>query len=147
MSNVELVDRLSRRRARMLPVLAMLFLWQQLVYFANYADDGTRLVDQVKIAAWLLLSVVLLLALTTNGFWFRSRAVRELLNDEGTRFNRAEALRVGFIAAMVAAIVIYCAAFFEPMSARVAVHVIMTSGIAVALLRFGILERRALKDG
>ncbi len=36
---------------------------------------------------------------------------------------------------------------FEPVSGRDAVHIIVTAGIAVALIRFGMLERRALKDG
>jgi hypothetical protein len=35
---------------------------------------------------------------------------------------------------------------FEPVSGRDAVHVIVTAAIAAALVRFGMLERRALKD-
>jgi hypothetical protein len=36
---------------------------------------------------------------------------------------------------------------FEPVSAREAIHVVMTVGIATALLRFGWLERRAHRLG
>ena len=53
-SDIETADRLSRRRARMLPVLAIVFLTQQAAYFAG-PDTGMRAVDQVKIGAWLVL--------------------------------------------------------------------------------------------
>jgi len=33
------------------------------------------------------------------------------------------------------------------MTAREAIHLVLTLGVGGALLRFGLLERRALKDG
>jgi hypothetical protein len=35
----------------------------------------------------------------------------------------------------------------EPLGAREAVHIIVTAGMLTALLRFGFLERRALRHG
>src|ERR1051325_10145515 len=61
-SDIETADRLTRRRARMLPFLALIFLTQQISYFAE-ADARVRMVDHIKVGAWLLLSIVLLLAL------------------------------------------------------------------------------------
>jgi preprotein translocase subunit SecY len=145
--DIESADRLSRRRARMLPVLAIVFIVQQASYFSARIEDGARAVDQVKISAWLVLSVVLLLALTTGGFWFRPAPVRDLLNDEVTRANRVEGLRVGFIATMAAGIAMYFLTLFEPVTGRDAIHLLMTVGIAAALLRFGQLERRAHRGG
>jgi Na+-driven multidrug efflux pump len=145
-SDFETADRLSRRRARMLPVLAIFFLAQQVSYFSG-PDLGMRAVDHVKIAAWLLLSIVMLLVLVTGGFWFRPKAVRALLDDEVTLANRAAALRIGFITTMTTAIALYFVSLFEPMSGRQAIHVLMSVGIAAALVRFGMLERRALKGG
>lgn len=141
--DVEKADRLSRRRVRMIPGLAAIFLVQQASYFSGQIEDGAKTVDHVKIAAWLVLSIALLLFLTTGGFWFHSRGVRELLNDEATRANRIEGLRVGFIATMAAGIALYFIALFEPFGGRDAIHLLMTVGIAGALLRFGQLERRA----
>lgn len=141
-TDFETAERLSGRRARMLPVLAIFFLMQQ----ASYVS-GMRAVDHVKIAAWLVLSTVLLLVLTTGGSWFRSKRIRALMDDEVTRANRAEALRVGFIATMIAAIGFYFLSLCEPISGRQAIHFLMSVGIAAALVRFGYLERRALKDG
>ena len=50
-------------------------------------------------------------------------------------------------AAMGTAIGIYVVAMFEPVSGRDAVHIIVTAAVAAALLNFGMLERRALRDG
>ena len=145
-SDIETADRLSRSRARLLLVLAVIFLSQQASYFAD-AWEGDRTVGHIKIAAWLIFSILLLLVLTTGGFWFKPKAVRALMDDEVTRANRADALKLGFIATMLAGIALYCVSLFEPIGGREAVHLLMTIGIAAALLRFGYLERRALKDG
>lgn len=144
-SDIETADRLTRRRARMLPFLAIVFLSQQVVYFAD-SHPQVRMVDHLKVGAWLVLSIVLLAALATGGFWFRPKRVRALMDDEVTRANRVEAFRIGFLATMAAGIALYFLDQFEPMSGREAIHILMTIGIAVALLRFGFLERRALAE-
>lgn len=146
-SDIETADRLGRRRARMLPVLAVIFISQQASYFSARVEDGMHTVDHVKIAAWLVLSIVLLLSLATGGFWLKPKRVRALLDDEVTRANRAEAFRIGFLLTMVACIALYFLSFFEPLGGRDAVHILMSVGIATALVVFGALERRALKDG
>ena len=145
MTDAETADRLVRRRARMMPVLAAMFIAQQVSYFTGTRmDDGTRLVNYVAIGGWLALSIVLLAGLA--GFdWFKSAAVRALTNDESTRANRADAFRLGFWATMVSAILLYVFSLFEPLGVRAAIHLLTTAGIAVALLRFGMLERSALK--
>ena len=145
-SDIEAAHQLSRRRARMLPALAVIFIAQQGAYFAE-PDGAARLVDHVKIGAWLLLSVVLLLALATGGFWLKPKPVRALMDDDVTRANRADAFRLGFLVTMAGAILLYLLNFLEPLSGREAIHLLVTIGIATALLRFAMLERRALKDG
>ena len=146
-SVVETAERLSRKRARMLPFLAIIYLTQQATFFSGDAPPGARPVDHVKIGAWLVLSLVLLLALATNGFWFQSKEIRDLINDESTRANRASAMTAGFIAAMLAGIVIYFVEQFEPLGAREAIHIILSFGLGAALVRLGVLERRAHDDG
>ena len=146
LTDIDNADRLSRRRARMFPALAAIFIVQQATYFAE-PDAATRLVDHVKIGAWLLLSVVLVLALATGGFWFKPKPVRMLMDDDITRANRADAFRFGFLATMAAAILLYFLLLFEPIGGREAIHALTTIGIATALLRFAYLERRALRDG
>jgi ABC-type Fe3+ transport system permease subunit len=137
----EQADRLSRRRARMLPVLAVFYLGQQLTYFSS--PPGDRLVDHFKIGAWAVMSVVLLTALVTGGFWLRKPEVRAMLNDELSRSHRADALGTGFVLAMLAGIILYLVGTAVRMTDRDVIHVIVSAGIGAALIRFGMLERRA----
>ena len=139
-------EQLSRRRARSLPILAVIFLSQQATFFAGFGQ-GDRTVDNVQVGAWLILSIVLLLVLVSGGGWIYSRAVRDLANDELTQAHRNQAFRVGFLAAMAGCIALYVLSLIEPLTGREAVHLVMTIGIGAALLRFGFLERRALVDG
>lgn len=148
MTDAETADRLVHRRARMMPAMAAIFLAQQASYFSGRRlGEGSRLVDHVAIAGWLTLSIVLVLAFATGGSWWRNANVRALMNDESTRLHRADGFRFGFLATMIAAIVLYILSLFAPISARDTIHVLMSAGIAAAWIRFGMLERRALKDG
>ena len=146
-SDIETADRLARMRARMVLALAIIFITQQASYLAARVEEGARTVDHVKIGAWLVLSIVLLLLLATGGAWLRSRNVRALMEDEVTRANRAEAFRLGFLATMVAGILLYTITLFEPVAGRDAIHILMSIGLVTALVRFGMLERRAFRDG
>lgn len=146
MSVAEKADDLSRRRARMLPALAIIYITQQASYFSLQSGTEHRAVDQVKISAWLVFSAILLAALATKGFWFHSREIRSMIDDEVTRANRNDAMRFGFIFAMLTCIVIYAITMFEPVNGRDAVHVILSDGLGAALIRWGWLERVAHRD-
>jgi len=137
---------LSRRRARMLPVLAILLIIQQGSFFSSH-PGADRAVDQLKISAWLVLSAVILLDLWTGGSWLQPRRVRELLNDEATQVHRTQAFRVAFLASMMGCIFLYFLTMFTRVEAREAIHIILTIGLSAALISFGVLERRALRDG
>jgi hypothetical protein len=138
-------ERLSAKRARTLPFLVLIYLSQQLTFLSG--EVGHRNVDHLKIGAWVVLSLVLILALMTKGFWFRSREVRKLIDDENTQANRNEATRIGFLFGMLSAIASYFIAEFEPWSAQDSAHLVLTFGIGAALVRFAMLERRAHRDG
>ena len=106
-----------------------------------------RLVDHFKIGAWVVLSTVLLAALVTGGFWARRSELRAILNDETSQAHRSDALGVGFVIAMLTGIGLYVLNTVSPMSTREVIHLIVSFGIAGALVRFGFLERRAHSDG
>lgn len=142
-SNAELVERLARRRARLLPVLGLFLIIQQSAYL-THGDSADRLVDQVRIGAWTAMAALTLLVLTTGGFWTRSREVRAMLDDEGTRANRSAALATGFVCAMLSAILLYAMQGALELGAGQAIHMIVTAGLFSALIRFATLERRAL---
>jgi len=147
MSVAEKAEYLSKRRARMLPALAVIFLSQQAAFFSSLGSRHETSAYTVKVSAWLVLSVVILAALATKGFWLERKEVRDLIDDENTRANRNDAMRWGFLCSMGAAIAVYALTLFDvQMNARDAVHIVMTIGIPAALIRWGMLERRALRD-
>jgi ABC-type Fe3+ transport system permease subunit len=131
----------------MLPMLAMLYFIQQTTYFRSTANPHPRAVDHLWVSAWVVLSLIILAALVTKGFWLQPKEVRDLIDDESSRANRLEGLRMGFIFAVLTAIALYFVDQFSPMTAREAIHLILSVGLGAALLRFGLLERRAHQDG
>jgi hypothetical protein len=147
MGVAEKADYLSKRRARMLPALAVIFLSQQAAFLSNLGTHEQSSAYSLKVSAWLVLSIVILAALTTKGFWLEPRAVRDLIDDENTRANRNDAMRWGFLFSMAAAIAVYALTLFNvQLTARDAVHLVLTVGIPAALIRWGFLERRAHRD-
>jgi ABC-type amino acid transport system permease subunit len=142
------VDRLTRRRARIATAMGILFISMQGLRIAD--DQMTeemlrRPVDYVQFFAstfWLFMLLVFILF--GGGLW-RSKSVRSMLNDEGTEENRRRSMVAGFWAMMAGAALCYAITFYEPVRAREAIHVIVTIGVGATLLRFGALERRALR--
>jgi hypothetical protein len=144
-SDIEAAERISRRRARMFPFLGVYFIAGQGIYFT----EGQQLsqATTVKLSAWLVWAAILLVALAIAGGRFAGPKVRSLVEDEVTRANRLQAYALGFWTAALSALGVFVLAMFEPVSGREAVHIILTFAVAGALIRFGILERRALKNG
>ena len=142
-ADVEKAERLSRQRARIFAVQAVLFLGWQTLYFSGHAADRVRAVQQVKISAWLVTAVLLLLLLASGGMLIRGRKLRGLLNDELTQTHRTRAYVAGFWAAMASAILLYIVDMFEPVAARDAIHIIMSAAIGIGLMTFSVLERRS----
>ena len=141
-SDADLADRLTRRRARMLPVLGLFFIIQQSAYWAN--PPAERLVDHVRMGAWAVMALVILFVVSTGGFWRRSPAVRAMINDEQTRANRSAAMCAGFVASMLAGIALYVLQGALQLDARETIHLIVSAGLIVLLMRFAMLERRGL---
>jgi predicted permease len=143
-TSAEKAEYLTRQRARMLPVLAILLITQQGAFLSS-TDDG-RTVDHVKIAAWVVMAAIVLLALMTGGGWAFPKQVRDLANDESTQLHRLRAMRLGFINAMLTCFLLYVLGMFTPVPGRDAVHIVTTVGLASALISFAALERRALRN-
>ena len=147
-SDIDTAERLSRRRARVLPALAGVFVAQQVTFLAGTPQlEFARTVDLVKVTAWIVLTLVLLFSLWSSGFWFHSRPVRHLLDDDVSRAHRADAMSLGFLFATLAAVTLYVVSMVEFMPVREALHLVISAGIAAALVRFGLLERRAHRVG
>lgn len=143
LSAADQADRLSRRRARMMLPLALIFIVQQATFLNEKANDH-RLVSWVHTIAWVVLAAVILAGLLSAGFWFKPKALRALMEDEVTRENRYRALSLGFVLAMVSAMILFVVDRFEAIDGATAIHLILSVGLGAALMRFSLLERRAL---
>jgi hypothetical protein len=140
-ADVEKAEKLGRRRARVMMVQAIFFLSWQGLFISGGVEDPGRLVNQVKISAWMVWAVALLVLLATGGGLIRGRKVRALLEDELTRSHRTRAYVYGFWAAMGSAIGLYAVSLFEPVSARETIHIVLSAGIGAALIVFATLDR------
>jgi hypothetical protein len=101
--------------------------------------------DSLGAGGWLNLALILAIhAMLASGFW-RSAAVRQQLNDEGTLANWRAALIFGFWAMMVGAAIALVTSYQLPLTARGAVQLMVPLGAGMALMRFGALEKRALR--
>jgi len=139
-------DRFAAGRARIAVVLACFMLFTQAGSWG--AEDvpagGTHGVHIVALIIW---STMVLAFLVLGGGLFLNARTRAFVNDESTLDHCRQAATIGFLTAIVMGSAVYLAALFEPVSAQTAIRLIMTFTIIMALLRFGMLERRALADG
>jgi hypothetical protein len=146
-ADVEKADRIGRSRARLFAAQGVLFVAWQGLFFLNGPDAPARLVDGVRIWAWLLWVAALLALLATGGGLLRARGVRRLLNDELTRRNRLHAYAAGFWAACAGAILLFVVNLYEPVGGREAIHIPLSAAIGAALIAFALRERRSAGSG
>ncbi len=90
--------------------------------------------------------MALLALVAFGGGWFRKPSVRSIMNDDSTIENRRSALVTGFWAIVVCAFVLYGVSFFENFTGREAIRIMLSAPVGAAAIRFGTLERRALKS-
>ena len=143
-SDVEVADRLSRRRALGFALAALAFLLVQLIarpVLLGQPDTAAHSRPWV----WLLNAVFLMLCLATGGGQVYSRRVRSLMNDEISRNNRNRATAVGYWTATLLALALFTVNF-KNVTARDGAWLIVTVSLGVALLVFSWLEFRAHAD-
>jgi hypothetical protein len=143
LSDVERADRIGRKRARLFAFQGLLFLIWQTTFYTSPAAGPLRTVDSIKISAWLVWAMLLLVLLATGGGFLRGKEVRALLDDELTRRNRTHAYVAGFWAAVLSALAVYCIGMFEVVTGREAIHLILSIAIGTAMFVFGTRERRS----
>lgn len=143
-SDIEQAELYGRRRANLLPVLAVLLIVQQGAFITGGGGHGS----EPLITGLVWMGVTSVLILIAAGQWlFVRKSVRALLDDEGTMALRRQANSLGFINAMVTAVLLYALTFVKAFSAREAIVVMVAVGLSSALLSLGMWERQALKDG
>ena len=140
----ELADRLVIKRARIAQTFGIIFI--ALMVTTPHDDHLLDRPEALHLGAWFAWAVILLLFLATGGGLLRGRRVRALMNDETTRQHRLRALAVGFWAAIGTALFMYGLSFIGPMSVSEATRLIISFSVGSALIQFGSLEKKALKD-
>ncbi|HEX3699854.1 MAG TPA: hypothetical protein VHV27_04185 [Phenylobacterium sp.] len=145
----QLIERLQKRRTQLAFFQGIVFMMWQSAYMRITAGQLSfvRAVEHVNAAAYVILAILLMVFLARSGGFGWSKDVRRILNDEVTRDNRRRAFEIGFWAAMVAALACAVVQMFAPFPAFDALHIVLSAGLAGALLTFALLERRAQADG
>jgi uncharacterized protein YjeT (DUF2065 family) len=137
-STASLAEQFGSGRAKALTWYALLLLIQQI--------DVLLFPDRFREVLWAVVSAACILAFFHEGGWVFPRKARRLANDESTKAHRSDALRLGFVAVMTGSLLLYALTFSEPLSGREVVRLIVSIGLATALLRLGYLEQRAYRD-
>ena len=145
-SPVELADRVSRRRAILVAVAAIMFLGIHLAlrpfFYARFQPRADACIDW-----WAVNAGVLLAALATGGGILNRRAIRELVNDEVSRSHYRTAVHAGFWTAMGGGMALYLVPAFDGLGAHDVLYLLVTCALGLALLTFAALELRAHRDG
>jgi hypothetical protein len=140
-SEIERADRISRSRALAAPFIGVAALSvQQWLFFGREWDE----LSSLQLGIWAILAALALLVLIGGGKWLTPRSLRPFVHDESSRDNRLKAIFGGFTVAMLTALLVFLVSPFEPLSAQRAAHIIISMGLGVSLLSFGITELRAL---
>lgn len=121
----------------------MFAIWQ-LGYFVVFTPPPgpPRTVDIVTTLALVAWCGALLMLLATDGGAFRHRDVREILDDELARAQRARAYQNAFWAVMLVGLAAYAAAQFTALDARLLAHAIVSSGVLAAVATRAWLNQR-----
>ena len=146
-SDVEIADRMSRRRAIVVGVAALAFIAFQFIDnpFFYVGDRGTVQAVNRRVL-WAAYTGVLLLGLATGGGLLGNQRIRALVDDEVSRSNYRTASTAGFWIAMGMAMLIYLYGGYSLYTGQEAIYLIVTPAVAAALLAFAFLELRALRS-
>ena len=140
----ERAARIEHRTTRILISSGFMFgLWQISYWMLFLPRDGAlRRVDIVAGLAFVAWSGALLMLIATGGGAFRARAVREILDDELARAQRARAYQNAFWTMILVTLAAYAAAQFVDLDARLLAHATLSTGVLVAVATVAFLRRR-----
>ena len=133
---VEGAEHTARGRAALMTLAAAVLLLNAVLVIGDprYAEPSWRG------GTWIFVTLVWLFLLANGGGLRLRGRMRELLNDELSLQNRASAYAWGFVAALLAGIAVYLAAWRGDFTVADAIRLTTAGGLATALLRFAWLE-------
>jgi uncharacterized membrane protein len=144
MSDIEKAEKLGRKRARLLVIMGLMLPLLHFVYlkFPAGSPPGSH-----RLLLWSFVVLAVLFVLTTGGGFGFGRKVRHLVNDESARANRDMAVRLGFAVAVLSALAVRIFADSHPVTGQMAAQIIITAGLTVASVCYGVLEWRGHRIG
>ncbi|WP_370177068.1 hypothetical protein [Alteriqipengyuania sp.] len=139
--DIESAETFGRTRATMAPFLGLLVLvvHQGVFYRWNWEANSP-----FQIAVWVGFIILMLSLLLTGGGWLLPARVRSIANDEATQINRMAGITVGFVGAIVVALLVVVVSPFEPLPAQRAAHMIASMSLGLAFVGYGAAELRSL---
>jgi|GWRWMinimDraft_12_1066020.scaffolds.fasta_scaffold10339_3 hypothetical protein len=143
--DIALAEKLTKRRARGSIVLGIFFLATMATSLG--VDFPANRPQTLKLAAWIVWAAALVFLLAVGGGLFRGKSVRALMNDESTIENRRRGMVAGFWATVLSAFALYAITFYEPISGREVIRLLLSAAVGASIIRFGILEQRSLGHG
>ncbi len=141
---VQIAEFVSRKRAYGGALSALLFVAVAIVAHPPLLAGAAP--ARSGIDWWAIYAAALLGLVATGGGVLWNRRIRALVNDEVARAHQRTAMVVGYWVAAVAALAIYLASRWLPLSGVGAAYLILTPSVVVPLLVFAYLEHRSLAD-
>lgn len=138
------VERLSRRRRRILTVFAVTFMAWQASTIASFGDvvgSHARLVDMARIAAFAVWAAALVALLVLFPRRTGDADVDAALNDELTQANRRRAFVTGYWGALIAAAFLFGLSLFVEFTAAEGLGIVIAVAVSAPLIRFVALEK------
>jgi hypothetical protein len=138
MTDIEKAERMSRARAAVMTLAAAVLVLNVVIQYgdAEYASAGPRG------GSWLVVIGLWTLILWNGGGLQPRGRIRALLNDELSLQNRGRALSLAFYAAVLLALALYVANWWQPIATGDALKIVSAGAISAALLRYAWLEWR-----
>ncbi len=143
--DIALAEKLTKRRARGSIVLGIFFLATMATSLG--VDFPANRPQTLKLAAWIVWAAALVFLLAVGGGLFRGKSVCALMNDETTIDNRKRGMVAGFWATVLSAFALYAITFYDPISGREVIRLLLSAAVGTSIIRFGILEQRSLGHG
>lgn len=158
-SPAQRTEQIQRFRAPHIVAVALVFVILQIIFlifdpasvglglrllYGNTARVQQSLGVTAGMAAGTVgLAISSLLLLSGRGS-FLDRTMRSLVEDESTLAHRRLATATGYWATISTVLSLYVYALFEPLTLAGAIHVVLSVGIGALLVRFALLEWRAV---
>lgn len=136
-TTIEAAERKGRARAIVFLLLAIALI------AATWMNSDDTSEQPVRLGLWLLMIALVALNLTPFAMRRARAPLASLLNDETTQVHRRESFVAGFWASLTAAASLAVVASAVPITALLAVKVVIAAAMVAALVSFAVQELRA----